>query len=140
LNLPTLEKLIEKLNISQSNVLAFVWSDDCSIDIRYFIIIYYLNNQENLLKFTFGCDLSSFRSPSWDKQFIQTLQKTARKQNKTELIVHENVFDPFINCKALFDQQFKLQAIQIKIKTNTSTTEQTIPLPIKHIFTQTASF
>jgi hypothetical protein len=63
------------------------------------------------------------------------LQKTARKQNKNELIVHDDVFNSFINCKALFDQQFKLQAIQIQIKTNTSTTEQTIPLPIKHIFT-----
>jgi len=137
LNLPTLDKLIEKFNLSQSDILGFVWSDDCSIDIRYFILIYYLNN---LIKFTFGCDLSSFRSPSWDKQFVQTLQKTAKKQNKNELIVHEDVFDPFIKCKALFDQQFKLQAIIIKIITNTSTTEQTIPLPIKHIFTQTASF
>jgi len=127
--------LIEKLNISESNILGFVWCDDCSIDVRYFSLIYYSNNENNLLQFSFGCDLSSCHLPSWDKQYVQKLQKTARKQNKNELIVHEDVFNSFINCKALFDQQFKLQAIQIKIKTNTSTTEQTIPLPIKHIFT-----
>jgi len=140
LNLPTLDKLIEKLKISESNILGFVWCDDCSMDVRYFVLVYYLNDENNLLKFTSGCDLSGFSSPSWDKDYVQSLQKKAKKENKSELIVHEEIFHSFINCKALFDQQFKLQAIQIKIKTNTSTTEQTIPLPIKQIFTQTASF
>ncbi len=140
MNLPTLEKLIEKFKISESNILGFVWSDDCSIDVRYFVIVYYTNDQNCLIKLTSGCDLFSSCTPSWDKKFIQKLQKTAKKQNKNELILHEDIFHSFINCKALFDQLFKLQAIRIQIKTNTSITEQTIVLPIKQIFTETSSF
>jgi hypothetical protein len=120
-----------KLNLAQSNILGFVWADHCSIDVRYFALIYYTNDDQPLLKFSFGCSLSSLCSSSWNQQFIKTLQKTA----KYELIVHQGVFDPFVDCVALFDEHFNLQGIRIKIKTNTSTTVQTIPLPIKQIFT-----
>ncbi len=140
MNLPTFDKLMNKFDLSESNILGFVWCDDCSIDIRYFLLIYYSNDEDILIKFCFGCDLSSYRRPSWNKQDIQTLQKTARKQNKNKLIVHEGVMDPFFHCTALFDQQFKFQAIQIQIQTKTSTIEQIIPLTIKNIFTETSSF
>jgi hypothetical protein len=72
---------------------------------------------------------------TWNQQFIKTLQKTAKRQAQYELIVHQGDFDPFVGCVALFDEHFNLQGIRIKIKTNTSTTVQTIPLPIKQIFT-----
>lgn len=131
---------MNKLNLSESNILGFVSCDDCSIDVRYFLLISYSNDEDNLIKFCFGCDLSSYRHPSWNKQDIQRLQKTARKQNKNQLIIHEGVMDPFFLCIALFDQQFKFQAIQIKIQTKTSTTEQIIPISIKNIFTESSSF
>jgi hypothetical protein len=131
---------MNKFNLSQSNILGFVSCDDCSIDVRYFLLISYSNDENNLIQFCFGCDLSSYCRPSWNKKDVQTLQKTARKQDKNQLIVHEGVMDPFFHCKALFDQQFKLKAIQIQIQTKTSTTEQIIPLPIKDIFSETSSF
>ncbi|CAF3814671.1 unnamed protein product [Rotaria sordida] len=134
LNLPTLEKLIDQLNICQSNILGFVSADDCLIEIRYFALVYYSNDENSFIKFSFGCDLSSRRSPSWDKQYVKNLQKKAKQEKKFELIVHENIFDPFIHCLALFDHCFRLQAIYIKIKTNTSITIQTISLPIQQIF------
>jgi predicted transcriptional regulator len=136
LNLPTLKKLTEKFDLCQSNILGFVSADDCSIEIRYFALISYSNDNDPFVKFSFGCDLSSLRSPTWDKQYIKTLQKLAKRERKYQLIVHENVFDPFIHCIALFDKHFKVEAIQITIKTNTSTTIQTIPLPIQQIFTK----
>ncbi|CAF5052930.1 unnamed protein product, partial [Rotaria sp. Silwood1] len=136
LNLPTLEKLIDKLNLSQKNILGFISADDCSIEIRYFVLIYYSNDKKSCIIFSFGCDFSSLRSPSWDKKYIKTLEKLAKQEKKSELIVHENVFDPFFYCQALFDHHFRLQAIRVTIKTNTSTTIQIIPLPIKQIFTE----
>lgn len=136
LNLPTLTKLMNKFHLSESNILGFVSADDCSIEIRYFVLISYSNENESFIKFSFGCDLSSLRSPTWDKQYVKTLQKTAKKDKKSQLIVHENVFDQFFHCIALFDKYFKLEAIQITIHTNTSTTIQTISLPIKQIFTE----
>jgi hypothetical protein len=129
-----------KLNLAQSNILGFVWADDCSIDTRYFALIYHSNDDQSLLKFSFSCSLSSSHSPSWDKQYVKTLQKTAKQQRKHELIVHEGVFDPFVNCVALFDEYFKLQGIRIQIKTNTSKTIETIALPIQQIFTESQSF
>ena len=139
LNLVTLDKVMTELKLIQSNILGFVWADDCSIDSRYFALVY-SDESQLLLKFSFGCDLSSLRSPSWDKQFVKTLQKTARQQRKHELMVHEGVFPPIIYCVALFDEYFKLQAIRIKIKTKTSTTIETIRLPIKQIFIESQSF
>ncbi|CAF2726054.1 unnamed protein product [Rotaria sp. Silwood2] len=137
LNLPTLKKLIDRLNISQSNILGFVSADDCLIEIRYFALVYYSNDDEKYsIQFSFGCDLYGLRSPLWDKQHIKELQKIAKQEKKSKLIVHEHVFDPFIHCLALFYNQYRLQAIKIKIKTNTSITIQTIPLPIKQIFNE----
>ncbi|UJR29810.1 hypothetical protein I4U23_017354 [Adineta vaga] len=138
LNLPTLEKLIDKLHLSSSTILGFVSTDDCSIEIRYFVLIYSINDDEknSFIKFTFGCDLSCFRSPTWDKQFIKTLQKRAKKEHRFELIVHEDIFDSFIHCLALFNENFKLHAIRITIKTKTSQTIQIIPLPIQQIFAE----
>jgi hypothetical protein len=129
-----------KLNVAESNILGFVWADNCSIDTRYFALISYSDDDQPFVKFSFGCDVFSLRSPSWDKQFIKNLQKTAKKQGKHELIVHEGVFDPFVNCVALFDEHFRLQGIRIKIKTDTSVTIQTIPLPIEQIFRQSEYF
>ncbi|CAF4474091.1 unnamed protein product, partial [Rotaria sp. Silwood2] len=137
LNLPTLKKLIDPLNISQSNILGFVSADDCLIEIRYFALVYYSNDDEKYsIQFSFGCDLYGLRSPLWDKQHIKELQKIAKQEKKSKLIVHEHVFNPFIHCLALFDNQYRLQAIKIKIKTNTSMTIQIIPLPIKQIFNE----
>jgi hypothetical protein len=140
LNLPTLKKLIDKLNLSELNVLGFVWTDDCSIEVRYFALIHHSNNDNSRIQFSFGCDLSSRRSPSWDLNYIQLLQKQAKQERKTELPVHEGVFDSFIQCLALFSDTFKLQGIRIKINTNTSTTIETIPLPIKEIFEESCTF
>ena len=131
---------MNRFNLSESNVLGFVWCDDCLFDIRYFLLISYSNDDETRIQFCFGCDLSSYRRPSWTKRDIQALQKTAKIENKSQLIVHDDVMNPYFDCKALFDQQFKLNGLQINIQTRTSTNEQIIPLPIKNIFTETLSF
>jgi hypothetical protein len=131
---------MNKFNLSESNILGYVWCDDCLIDLRYFLLISYSNDEDARIQFCFGCDLSSYRRPSWTKRDIQTLQKTAKIQNKNQLIVHEDIMNPYFDCKALFDQQFKLNGIKINIQTKTSTIEQIIPLRIKEIFTEISSF
>ena len=131
---------MKKLNLSGSNILGFIWCDDCSIDVRYFLLIIHSNDDNSLIKFIFGCDLSSFRCPTWNRKDLRKLQRTAKEQNESELIVHEGVMDPFFRCKALFDQQFKLRAIRIEIQTKTSSIQQTVSLLIHNIFTETSFF
>ena len=130
---------MHRLNIAEENLVGFVWADDCSIDVRYFAMIY-IPMDEQVIKFTFGCDLGSFRSPSWTKEFILVLQKAARKKDKKQLAVHEDVFQPFFNCFALFDEHSQLRAVQINIQTSTSKAQQTVPLPIQHLFEESQSF
>ncbi|CAF1239352.1 unnamed protein product [Adineta ricciae] len=135
--LPTQEKLIDKFRLSLLNVLGFVSADDCSTDIRYFAFIYHFNDPDTddpLIKFIFGCDLSGFRFSIWDKQKIKTLGKQAKKENRTELIVHEDIYSSIINCVALFDERSQLHGIRITIKTKTSQTVQIIPLRPDEIF------
>jgi hypothetical protein len=69
-----------------------------------------------------------------EQKSIQTLQRTAREENKTEQDVYPHAFDSFIQCTALFDDRFKLQAVRIRLKSKTSRTEETVPLPIRAIF------
>jgi len=141
LHLPTLDIVSRKFNVDQSNIIDFVSCDDCLNSVRYFLLIYFSNEKtENELKFCFGCDLTLFYRPSWNKQFIRTLQKQAKKQNQFELIVHEDILSSFFICKTLFNQQFQLQAIQIQIRTQTSFIQQTIRLPLDLIFAQSISF
>lgn len=140
LNLPTLSKLTNKLRLSESSVLAFVSADDCSTEVRYFALISVAEDGEPRVKFTFGCDLSSQRSPTWTREEVKALQRTARQEKRSEMSVHTDVFDPFIRCFARFDHNFKLQGIQVNIQTTTSSTVEVIPLPLQRIFAQSETF
>ena len=71
---------MDKFGISKSNVLDFIWADDCLLEIRYFVLIFYINTGDNCLKFVFGCDLSLVYCPKWDKQFVQSLQIKSKKE------------------------------------------------------------
>lgn len=130
-----MEKLIAKIKIEPSNILDYVYADDCNIDVRYFVLIHHaLDSEQTRIIFSFGCDLIGLRSPSWNKEQVDILQKSVKQRNQTACIVHENVFDPFFRCIALFNHDFHLDAVQIEIKTTTSTTIKKVSLPIQMIF------
>jgi hypothetical protein len=133
LNLPTKEKLIEAWNYT--DVIAFIYADDCDMDERYWALVHCENKFK--LRFSFGDSLSYNETKFLSRGLIKQLYNKAKKNALTQIVITDWNND-WRKSTALFDSKtFHLYAIQIELTTATSKTIETVLLPldkVKEIF------
>ncbi|CAF0892504.1 unnamed protein product [Didymodactylos carnosus] len=128
LQLPTKEFLMTKCSIT--NIISYVYVDDCEDHSRRFVIIYL--NDESILTFAFGDSLHGLTPRYWDKSTIKKLQKQAKENGNTEIVLDD--WSSYGQYTALFDPiTFILYAVRIELVSDTSKTEETVLLPLKQI-------
>ncbi len=129
LELPTKEKLMEKWNYT--DVIAFVYADDCDADERYWALVHC--EEKYKLRFSFGNSLSYSETKYLDPWLIRQLYNEAKKNALTEIILADWNNEWRTNV-ALFDEKtFNLYGFRIELTTATSKTIETILLPLDKI-------
>ncbi len=129
LNITTKEKLIKAWNFT--DVIAFLYADDCIQEERYWALIH--SEDAFKIQFSFGNNLSSHQTKYLNKELIRKLYNEAKKNRLTEIVLNDwnNTWSTSI---ALFDKKtFNLYGIRIQLKTETSKTIETILLPLEKI-------
>jgi hypothetical protein len=129
LNLTTKEKLIKAWDFT--DIIAFLYADDCNQDERYWALIHCEDTFK--LQFSFGNTLSSHETKYLNTELIRQLYNEAKKNQLTQIVLTDwnNEWRTSI---ALFDKKtFNLYGVRIELTTATSKTIETILLPLDKI-------
>ena len=131
IELPTSESFLKDNSSRIKELLGFVYVDDLETDGRIFLAMYL--DRENALVIR----NSNSYSAIYNRKTIRTMEYTA-KQNKTPEVHLEQIHykTDSEECKtiALYDpESYLLYAVRFELSTKTSTTEETVPIPIEKI-------
>ncbi|CAM2715399.1 unnamed protein product [Rotaria socialis] len=127
----TSESFVKYNQSSINNLLAFVYADDCNDDERVFMAIYIDKEHQLVIKSGHSYSITLGRKN------IRTMEFEA-KQNQTTEVSFDSIYYQYDKqekkATALFDSEyFIFYAIRLEISTSTSTTEETVLLPLETI-------
>ena len=131
LDLATSEIFVKGNNLSNAQMLGFVYADDCELDERIYLAIFI--SEEDHLNIR---NISAF-SVSITRASLRTLEYNARQKQAPECFLEQMHYDSNgQTCKAyaLFDPETWLfYAVRAELSTKTSRTEETIFVPIEKL-------
>lgn len=120
--LPTKEILMKQFNYQ--DVIAFIYADDCEMELREWVTVWY--EDKSKLRISFGNSTSFCETKYVDVWLIAKLCSEAKKAGLAEIAVTQFNNDQRI-ITALFDTNtFILYGFRIELKTKTSRTVETV--------------
>ncbi|CAF1293546.1 unnamed protein product [Rotaria sp. Silwood1] len=131
LDLITRESYLKSNQSSIKELLAFVYADDCENDGRIFMAIYLDKENELVIK-----NPGAF-SNIFGRKVLRTMEFEARQNKTTELHLdrmHYQYCGLEAKAFAIFDPEtYMLYAFRLELSTTTSTTEETVLIPLEKI-------
>ena len=130
-DLPTRETFLKANQSSVSDLLAFVYADDCEVDDRTYTAVYV--NSEGQLVFR----SSEGSSRLYGRKSLKTMEFNAKQNHSSELLfdgLHRVWETEESKVMALFDPEtYLFYAARVELATKTTRCEETIMIPIDKI-------